>query len=206
MTIYPVPLHGVLTKYEFANETDGGLTAAAKQQILSDWRHFILNGFKRPWLTDNLFDYLFQRCGLTEYMSAHQFWEQYVNSDANRLAKLIQQFGGDRRHALDNSHAWLNGATADLKAALCDEMTPLAPPLLQVLADLQQQHEAMIRVWRDFAQQTAVSTLALPPAYQISANTRHLLAYAAHIAHKRPLQGLQTMMFAPTQQILTGGL
>ena len=197
MTIYPVPLVGVATHHEFADEGDGGLTAAAKQQILADWRQFILSGFQRPWLTADLFDYLFHHCGLTEYLAAEQFWAQYANSDAGRLATLINQFGGDRRHALDNSHAWLAGTTADLKAALCDAMTPPAPPLLQVLADLAQQHEAMIHVWRDFARQSGVSMPALPPAYQVSANTRHLLAYAAQIARKRPLPGLQTMMFAP---------
>ncbi len=198
MMIYPLPLRGTPAGYSLTDEPDDGLTAAAKLQILQAWQQFILSGFEQAWLTTPLFDYLFQSCGLTMHLSRQGFWDYYANSEINHLKRLINQFGGDRKHALDDSHDWLSGTiTADLKAALCDEMTPLAPPLLQVLADLEQQHDKVVQVWQDFAA-PALTPLPLPPKYQVSANTRRLLAYAAAVARKRPLQGLQTMMFSPS--------
>ncbi len=198
MTIYPLPLRGAPT-WPLADEPDDGLTAAFKLQILQAWQQFILSGFEEAWLTTPLFDFLFQSCGLTMHLSRQGFWEHYANSEINHLKRLINQFGGDRKHALNDNHDWLSGtSTADLKAALCDEMTPLASPLLQVLTDLEQQHDEVVQVWQDFAA-PALPTLPLPPKYQVSANTRRLLAYAAAVARKRPLQGLQTMMFSPSR-------
>ena len=100
------------------------------------------------------------------------------------------------------NHLWLDDPAADLKEAMCREAWRLYAPLNQVLQDLEIKYEEMIAAWHDFAVAGNITDATLPPAYQISENTRHLLAYAAYIAlrHQRPLTGLQLRL--PLQPLL----
>ena len=80
----------------------------------------------------------------------------------------------------------------------------LYTPIIQVLEDLEIKHQEMITAWHDFAQSANITDAALPPHYQISENTRNLLAYATQIAlkHQRPLTGLQLMFPLEYQPLL----
>ena len=124
------------------------------------------------------------------------------NSSTAHLHGFLAQFGGDRRSVEQGNQLWLDGPAADLKEAMCREASRLYAPLNQVLQDLEIKYEEMIAVWHDFAVAGNITDTTLPPAYQISENTRHLLAYAAYIAlrHQRPLTGLQLRL--PLQPLL----
>ena len=60
----------------------------------------------------------------------------------------------------------------------------------------------MVQVWEEFALTNAgLTNLTLPPAYQISENTRNLLAFAIQIALKHPpLRALQLQFPPPLLQ------
>ena len=169
------------------------LSAAGKQQILADWQRFIAGGFKKLFFTRELYRFLHHNCGFAAHSNPDTFWACYFNSEVIRLRAFLNQFGGNRRSIEFGTPAWLDGPAADLKLAMCQEMTRLVAPLLQVLEDLELKHVELGRVWREFALQSGITDPGFPPHYLASENTRNLLAYAAHIAlHKpQPLRGLQ---------------
>ncbi|MBN1220823.1 MAG: hypothetical protein JXM69_18015 [Anaerolineae bacterium] len=179
------------------------MSAADKWQVLHDWQQFLLNGCKKLFFTPTLHRYLVTYCDFNGY-NREQFWLTHCAGSAGRLKALMAQFGGDRRSAEHGNYQWLNGPTADLKEAMCREASLLYPPLIQVLEDLEIKHREMITAWHDFALNANITDAALPPHYQISENTRHLLAYAAQIAlkHQRPLTGLQLMFPLEYQALL----
>jgi len=209
MTIYPLPL--LEEEYTLTDEkvrtTDGAeiltMSAADKWQVLQDWRRFLLSGFEKLFLTPTLHHYLVTHCGFGLY-NREQFWLTHCANSVDRLQALLAQFGGDRRSAEQGHHRWLTGSTTDLKEAMCREAALLYAPLTQVLRDLELKHQDMIATWQEFALAANITEAALPPRYQVSENTRHLLAYAAQIAlkHQRPLTGLQMMFPLAYQPLL----
>lgn len=207
MTIYPIP---ITEEYTFTAEKSVTVTGEEtlllsvdeKQQLLLTWQRFLLSGFKNLFFSDALYRFLIHHCHFSAERNREQFWRTYFSSDLARLRSMFAQFGGDRRSAEQGNHLWLNGPAADLKEAMCREASRLYAPLSQVLQDLEYKYEEMIAAWHDFAVAANITDTTLPPVYQVSENTRNLLAYAAQIAfkHQRPLTGLQ-MMF-PLQQPL----
>jgi hypothetical protein len=177
--------------YAFVDEEY--LSAAGKRQILADWQRFITGGFKKLFFTRELYRFLRHNCGFTAHTSQDGFWAYYFNAELLRLQAWLNQFGGNRRSVEFNTHAWLGGPAADLKLAMCQEMTRLYAPLSQVLEDLAVKHAELGRAWREFALASGLPDPGYPPHYLVSENARNLLAYAAYIAlHKpQPLQGLQ---------------
>ena len=169
------------------------LSAGDKQQVLQAWQGFVLSGFERLWFEEALFRFFVEHCHFRSARNRTEFWELHFNSDLRRLLALLDQLGGDRRSVEQGDHAWLSGPAADLKLAVCEYTTRLYPPLLQVLEDLEAKYEEMVAAWHAFALASSLTDTPLPPAYQVSQNTRHLLAYAAQLAlkHQRPLTGLQ---------------
>jgi hypothetical protein len=99
----------------------------------------------------------------------------------------------------------LGGPAADLKAAMCQEMSLIYEPLCQVLADLEFKHAELGRLWRDFALTANLPDPGFPAHYLVSENSRNLLGYAAAIAtsQSHPLRGLQHCFPTP---LLRAGL
>jgi len=207
MTIYPIP---ITEEYTFTAEKSVTVTgeetlllsADEKEQLLLAWQRLMLSGFKNLFFTSPLYRFLIHHCHYGAHRNREQFWAFYLNSSTSRFRSFLAQFGGDRRSAEQGNHLWLNGPASDLKEAMCREASRLYAPLSQVLQDLEVKHEDMIAAWHRFAVAANITEATLPAAYQVSENTRNLLAYAAYIAlrHQRPLTGLQ-MMF-PMQQPL----
>ena len=168
------------------------LSAGDKQQVLYAWQRFLLSGFEFVWFDEALYRFLVEHGQFRSARNRTEFWQANF-TDLDRLKATLAQFGGDRRSVEQGDHAWLSGPAADLKLAVCEYTTRLYAPLLQVLEDLEAKYEEMVAAWHAFALASNITDTALPPAYQVSQNTRHLLAYAARIAlkHQRPLTGLQ---------------
>ena len=181
------PDHGDI----FTNETS--LSAAAKQQILADWRRFWIGGFKEQFFSNNLYGFLCQACSFGRKQDRSTFYQTQFAAESLRLKIFMNQFAGDKRSAEYGTTAWLDGPASDLKQAMCREAERLYPPLSQVLDDLEFKHAELGRVWREFALNNGLPDPGYPPHYHISENARNLLAYAADIALRRgqPLQGLQ---------------
>lgn len=198
MTIYPIP---ITEEYTFTAEKSVTVTGEEtlllsvdeKEQLLLAWQRLLLSGFKNLFFTEPLYRFLIHYCHFSAHRHREQFWNFYMNSSISRFRSFLIQFGADRRSAEQGNHLWLNGPAADLKEAMCREASRLYGALSQVLQDLEIKHEEMIAAWHDFAAAANITEATLPPAYQVSENTRHLLAYAAYIAlrRQRPLTGLQ---------------
>lgn len=188
--IQPIPLP-IETEYTFTDEEF--ITAAEKWQILHDWQRFLGSGFKKLFFSRALYHFLTQLCGLSSHTNPDRFWHFFCNAEPHNLAALLNQFGGDQRHAELGNRVWLATPAADLKAAMCREAERLYVPLNQVLQDLAYKHEELVAAWHHFAQAAQLQEVPLPPHYRVSENTRNLLAYAAQIAltQPRPLAGLQ---------------
>jgi hypothetical protein len=195
MTQYSIPLN-IEEEYIFSNEET--LTATEKWQILQDWQHFMLSGFKQLFFTRVLYRQLL-RCDLTAHRNAENFWGDYFASEISRSRSILRMWGGDHVNPESGNTAWLGGPTADLKAAMCQEAERLYLPLTQILQDLEMKYEELVEAWHHFATAANITDAVLPPHYQVSDNARNLLAFAAQIALKqeRPLVGLQ-MMFPLT--------
>lgn len=197
MMIYPTVSKEV---YPFADEKSVTVTGAEtlllsagdKQQVLQTWQRFLLSGFELLWFDEALHRFMAEHCRFISARNRTEFWQANF-TDLERLKATLAQFGGDRRSVEQGDHAWLRGPAADLKLAICEYTTRLYAPLLQVLHDLEAKYEEMVAAWHAFALASNITDTPLPPAYQVSQNTRHLLAYAAQIAlkHQRPLTGLQ---------------
>jgi len=177
--------------YPFVDEEY--LSAAGKRQILADWQRFSASGFKKLFFTRELYRFLHHNCGFTAHASQDGYWAYYFNAELIRLQAWLNQFGGSRRSVEFNTHAWLGGPAADLKLAMCQELTRLYAPLSQVLEDLAVKHAELGRAWREFALSSGLPDPGYPPHYLVSENARNLLAYAATIARRKPqpLAGLQ---------------
>ena len=209
---------GEAEPYAFVDEEY--LSAADKRHILADWQRFITSGFKKLFFTRDLYRFLHHSCDFIAHTNQETFWAYTFSSDVNRLRVFLNQFGGNGYAAEYGSRAWLDSPAADLKGAMCQAMTGLYAPLLQVLEDLELKHAELGRVWREFAlrqalhqAQDATQDAALtgpvpdpgyPPHYLVSENARNLLAYAAAIALHRPqpLPGLQRrfpLLSAPSE-------
>jgi hypothetical protein len=190
MMIQPIPLP-IETEYTFTDEEF--ITAAEKWQILHDWQHFLGSGFKKLFFSRALYHFLTHPCGLPSHATPDRFWHFFCNAEPHNLAALLNQFGGDQRHAELGNRTWLAAPAPDLKAAMSREAERLYVPLNQVLQDLAYKHEELVAAWHDFAQAAQLQEVPLPPHYLVSENTRNLLAYAAQIAltQPRPLAGLQ---------------
>jgi len=195
MTLSLIPLN-IEEEYIFSSEE--ALTATEKWQILRDWQRFMLSGFKKLFFTPALYTQVLH-CDLTAHRNQELFWKFYFSSEVSRLRRLIQMMGGDHNNPESGNTLWLGGPTADLKAAICRETERLYLPLTQVLQDLEMKYEELVEAWHRFATAANITDMVLPPDYQVSENTRNLLAFAAQIAlkHERPLVGLQ-MMFPLT--------
>jgi hypothetical protein len=168
-----------INDYHFTGEES--LPAAEKRRILLDWQRFIRGGFKKHLFTETLYIYLHRSCGFNTHLSRASFWAIYFSAGILDLQEVLDRFGRGRVVQA----RWLSvGRGEDLKLAMCAEMQLIYAPLLHVLADLEEGHQDIIRIWRRFAQQWIIET-PLPPYYTISENTRNLLAYAAGIAIKR---------------------
>jgi hypothetical protein len=184
--IQDVSPHG---DYTFTDESF--LSATEKWQILHDWQGFLLSGFKKLFFTRALYQFITQQCGLrTGQANQELYWTYHFDSEVIRLRVFLLHFVSP-----GNDQTWLTGSATDLKGALCEEVQRLYTPLDQVLQDLETKHEEMVQVWHDFALNCGFQNTGLPPQYQVSENTRNLLAYAAMIAtgQQRPLTGLQAM-------------
>ena len=108
-----------------------------------------------------------------------------MNGSISHFRSFLAQFGADRRSVEQGNHLWLDGPAADLKEAMCREASRLYAPLNQVLQDLEIKYEEMIAAWHDFAVAGNITDATLPPAYQISDNTRHNLAKRTRLAIAR---------------------
>ncbi len=210
MTIYPIP---ITEEYTFTAEKSVTVTGEEtlllsvdeKEQLLLAWQRLLLSGFKNLFFTDPLYRFLIHHCQFSAHRHREQFWNFYMNGSISRFRDFLAQFGADRRSVEQGNHLWLDGPAADLKEAMCREASRLYAPLNQVLQDLEIKYEEMIAAWHDFAVAGNITDATLPPAYQISENTRHLLAYAAYIAlrHQRPLTGLQLRLPLQSQPLLS---
>ncbi len=210
MSIYPIP---ITEEYTFTAEKSVTVTGEEtlllsvdeKEQLLLAWQRLLLSGFKNLFFTDPLYRFLIHHCYFSAHRHREQFWNFYLNSSISRFRTFLGQFGGDRVSAEHGNHLWLDGPAADLKEAMCREASRLFAPMSQVLQDLEIKHEEMIAAWHDFAVAANITAATLPPAYQVSENTRHLLAYAAYIAlrHQRPLTGLQLRFPLQAQLLLS---
>jgi hypothetical protein len=181
------------------------LTSTEKQHILYDWQRFIRSGFQKLFFTNHLHNFLHQYCAFTAHPNREGFWHTFFNAEIFALRALTGQFGGNRLSVEYHTAAWLDGPGGDLKAAMCQEMSQVYDALTQVLDDLEAKYRQMIQVWEEFALANAprldLSHLALPPSYQISENTRNLLAFAIQIALKPPrLRALQLQFPPPLLQ------
>lgn len=201
MTIHPIPLF-IEKEYAFTDEEY--LSATEKWQLLHDWQHFMVSGFKKLFLTRTLYRFLTHQCGLSAYYNQDRFWQYYFSAEIAHLKSLLSQFGGDKVSVELGHQLWLGDPAADLKAAMCREAERLYAPLSQVLQDLEHRYEEMVAVWHEFAVNSGIQEASLPPNYIVSENTRNLLAYAAYIALKqqRPLTGLQLMFPFHHQSLL----
>ncbi len=167
-------------------------TAAEKEQILADWQRFCHRGFEQLFFSRPLYRFLHLYCDFTAHFNQANFWAVYFNGEMAALQALLNQFGGDRRAAESGTTAWFNEPAADLKQALCRETAAIIEPVRQVLLELEERHADMARRWQEFARQAGLAA-GFPATYQISRNTRHLLAYALALARQQeaPLQSLQ---------------
>ena len=171
---------------------DRYFAVAEKEQILADWQRFIHSGFKQLFFSRPLYRFLHLYCGFTAHFNQANFWAVYFNAEISHTTALLNQFGGDGRSVECGTTAWLNEPVADLKQALCRETDFIMAPVLQVLTDLEYRHAEMGRLWRDFAGEAGLEA-GFPAEYQVSRNTRSLLAYALAIARQQqsPLRSLQ---------------
>ncbi len=186
------------TEYVFSDEKE--LPAATKRQLLSDWQRFIHSGFKFHCFSGELYRWLGRFTGFIAHTNQATFWGYYFDGPLVRLRLFLNQFGGNFQSAEYGTDAWLDGPAADLKAAMCREMSLVYGAMSQVLQDLEYKHEELGRVWFEFALAAGLQPAAWPNQYLVSENTRNLLAYAAGIAHqqqRRPLYGLQTQFLTP---------
>ena len=177
--------------YAFTDERY--FSAADKHRVLADWQRFLAGGFKQSDFTPALYHTLHQHCAFLAHTHRERFWQHYFANEVPYLRACLAQFGGHHRSVQFGTTAWLDGPAADLKAALCQEVSLIYEPLSQVLDDLERQHAELIRVWHDFAQAAGLAPLDLPTGYVISDNSRTLLAFAGQIARQRrpALVGLQ---------------
>jgi hypothetical protein len=170
------------------------LSATQKWQILYDWHRFMLSGFKQPFFTPGLYRFLVG-WNLLAHHNRERCWQTYFNADVTQLRQLLADLASSQPTAL-------TAPAADLKGAMCRATELLYAPLSQVLQDLEYKHQEMITAWHQFALNSGIQDVTVPPTYTVSENTRNLLAYAAQIAltlgSQRPLSGLQLMF--PLQQ------
>lgn len=183
--------------YVFTDEAH--LSATEKWQVLRDWQRFIRSGFKKLFFTKALYRQL-QRCAFIAHFGRERFWAYYFSNTIDHLRMFAVQFGSRHRPSAEfGTPAWLDGETADLKDAMCQEMAAIYEPVCHLLDDLERQHTALVRTWHDFALTAGLEEVTLPPHYTISENTRSLLAFAIQIAlkTKRPLTALQLQFPVP---------
>jgi hypothetical protein len=164
---------------EFIDEPN--MTAAEKRRVLLDWRAFISQGFKQQLFSQELYHFLYQNCAFIAHYDRERFWAYYFKSGIDRLHAFIGQFGGNKSAAEFGTADWLSGHYTDLKLAMCREMSLIYQPLCQILDNLSRQYEEMVQLWDEFAQSNDIRA-NIPPQYILSENTRHLLAFASHIA------------------------
>ncbi len=202
MTHYPISNE---ENYPFTDEksvavagtTEVVLSAADKWEVWQSWQCFVLSGFKKLFLTPPLYRFLTGWKFSSQGGTLGGFWHHYFNAEVVQLQAFLTELA-------DPNPLALNTPAADLKTAILDDIARLYAPLSQVLQDLAIKHQEMIAAWYDFAAAANIAEATLPPNYQISENTRNLLAYAAQIAlkHQRPLSGLQMMFPLQPQPLL----
>lgn len=179
--------------YNFTDEQH--LPANLKWQVLNDWRWFIQNGFAWQFFTANIYKFLWGYCRFAPQDSQQHFWFYYFHSDPQRLQAFISQFGGNKLSAETGNYEWLGGIATDLKQAMCQEMSKVHEPVMQILTDMESNHNYLAGLWFNFAQQAGFKTLTAFPAFTIGENAHNLIAYAVMIALNTtpPIKGLQLM-------------
>ena len=190
-----------LRHFDFV-ETYPFLSSSRKQQIMTDWQQFYLNGFKRRYLTPELYQHLILRCDFSTHSNLEAFWLTYFNAEIDHLYRFISQFGRrDRLSAESGTTAWLTSTYADINQAMCDAFTPYYAAFGQLLQDLTVQHQDFVDRWTSFAREAGVAPMEPPPTYLVSENTRNMLSYAVQLImrYHQPLPGLQQLMFHPTE-------
>jgi hypothetical protein len=171
-------------------------TAAQKERILNEWRHFVSHGFRQQDFTADLYKLLHLHCDLPDCGDRSNFWQDFFNSETETLLSFIKQFSVSGKNALYNNHDWLYTAPKDLKLEMCAAMTPLSLALTPLLTGLAAQHEATLQHWQDLAEHANLPLQATTAdGYRLSDNTRQLLALAAQSTPNRPIHGLQRFMF-----------
>ena len=113
--------------------------------LLADWQAFIHSGFDFAAFSPDLYRYLTMYCSFISHYDRHRFWEHYFDSDAARLSRFLNQFGGDRLSAEYGRQSWSQrpGEAADLNQQLCQTMAQVYPTLQTALRELiSQQYEA----------------------------------------------------------------
>jgi hypothetical protein len=193
-TLQPLQI-GQITQspYNFIDEQH--LPATLKWQVLNDWRWFIQNGFAWQFFTTNIYTFLWGYCQFAPQDSQQHFWFYYFHSDPQRLQAIISQFGGNKLSAETGNYEWLGGIATDLKQAMCQEISKVHEPIMQILTDMESNHNYLAALWFNFAQQAGFKTLNTFPAFTIGENAHNLIAYAVMIALNTtpPIKGLQLM-------------
>jgi hypothetical protein len=154
------------------------MMAQEKWRVLRAWRRFIRGGFELEKFTEATWHHLIQHCSFIAHYDRGGFWDFYFNSVPRDLAMFLNQFGGDHRSAEYGGRLWLEDrfTGADLNRAMCQEMEPLYPTLVQVLDGLGRQYQVAVAQWKE---STSAMTLFAPPTFRITAEIRALLATAA---------------------------
>ena len=168
-------------------------SAVEKWQVLRDWQRFIRSGFKKLFFTEALYQHLQRNCAFMAHHSRERFWTYYFAAEVAHLRAFVNQFGGHQASAEHGPETWLDGPAVDLKSAMCQEMTLIYEPVLQVLDDLERQYNDLIQAWHEFALAADLGDVTLPLPYTLSRNSRSLLAFVIQVAleMKQPLTGLQ---------------
>lgn len=194
LTLQPLQI-GQTTQPAYSFTDEQHLPANLKWQVLNDWRWFIQNGFAWQFFTPNIYKFLWGYCRFAPQDSQQHFWFYYFHSDPQRLGAFLNQFGGDKLSVEVVTYEWLSGAATDLKQAMCQEMARVYEPVMQILTDLESNHNYLAGLWFNFAQQAGFKTLTNFPAFTIGENAHNLIAYAVMIALNTtpPIKGLQLM-------------
>lgn len=173
------------------------LSAAQKWHVLRDWQRFMLSGFQKLFFTPGLYRFLADWI-FPVHHNQERCWHYYFNAELTHLRQFLADLANSEPRGL-------SVPATDLKVAVCQATEPFYAPLSQVLQDLEYKHQEMIAAWYEFALNSGIQDATLPPAYTVSENTRHLLAYAVQIAleRQRSLPGLQ-LLFPFHYEMLLG--
>jgi hypothetical protein len=178
----------------YPSVTEEHLSAETKQVLITDWIFFILSGFTWPTFTPNLYRFLHGYCQYSAQDSPETFWVFWFKNPQHFRA-FLNQFGGNKMSAERGMYDWFHSRAArDLKQAMCEEMGQVYGAIIQVLTDLENNHNSLASAWSTFAQNAGLAVTPYP-AFVIGENAQTMIAYAVDIAIKTaaapPLRGLQ---------------